>query len=143
MATGANRDEALLAHHFFAAFVGLEFGFVSRAVLLFAFFDEPVAVLFERGNVFGNFGDGGERIGGDDRRAEATGEEAVVNGADFEWVGVSSRMRPKSALWPETTLVCRRAGASAAVGSRMATTCSQPPAIWAGFIVVSCERSNL
>ncbi len=82
------RREPLLAHHFFAAFVGFEFGFVSGAVALFAFLDEPVAVLLECGDVFGNFGDGGEGISGDDCRAEATGQEAVVDGADFKRVGV-------------------------------------------------------
>ena len=52
----------LLAHHGFAVFVGLELGFIRGAIELFAFFDEPLAVLLDGGHVFGNFRDRRKRV---------------------------------------------------------------------------------
>ena len=78
------------AHHRFAAFIGLELGFVRRAVDRLAFLHQPFAVLLDRGHVFRNLGHRDEGIGRQQRRAQRTGHQPLMHAVDHQRIGIQN-----------------------------------------------------
>ena len=75
--------QPLLAHHRFAVLVGREFRFIGWTPQDLTPCHKTLSVLFDRGDIFRDFGHGNERIDGHERRSQPGSQQTLVDGVDF------------------------------------------------------------